>query len=208
MSIFKVNLNNTKQGLMDIDCQNGSTVTNYLGAQFTTSKQRTVYIMGPNKINRKLKDGETFQDCNYYKRFCYPQVSYEDAILTCTSDDGSVYSDVSEENTFPYVVTRTIGAGTTYATPTTNNTIDILTLTGGYASFVQLTNASDASSGTNITIILNGSATASFTLEKGTTQVFNAGDLMISRIDVVNTASGAGVVPLEVMCAIKSTCNS
>src|SRR4051812_36978284 len=92
MSVFKVQLNNTQQGRLDVNMTTG--------VQNATSIQRTVYIMGPGKTNRPLKDGDTFTDCNYYKRYCYPQVSLDKAILTLVTDDGSIYSDVSQENTF------------------------------------------------------------------------------------------------------------
>jgi hypothetical protein len=67
MSVFRVKLQNVDQGKLDIN-----PVTS---AAFTTSKQRTIYAMGPKKVNRKLADGDTFTDCNYWKRFAYPQVS-------------------------------------------------------------------------------------------------------------------------------------
>jgi hypothetical protein len=47
MSVFKVKLNNSRQGLLDV-----------------YENQRSAYIMGPNRVNRKLKDGEVFTDCN------------------------------------------------------------------------------------------------------------------------------------------------
>jgi hypothetical protein len=61
MSVFRVNLNNSVQGTLDL---NPATT-----AEFVTSVQRTVYVTGPNKIYRKLADGDTFTDCNYWKKF-------------------------------------------------------------------------------------------------------------------------------------------
>ena len=55
MSVFRVRLTNNRQGLLDV-----------------YDNQRTAYIMGPNRINRVLKDGEVFTDCNYWKRFAHP----------------------------------------------------------------------------------------------------------------------------------------
>jgi hypothetical protein len=37
------------------------------GQAHGSSYQRTIYVMGPNKVNRKLKDGDTFTDSNYWK---------------------------------------------------------------------------------------------------------------------------------------------
>jgi hypothetical protein len=199
MSIFRVNLNNTAQGRLDVAA--GTQAVNP-GAQNATSIQRSVYIMGPGKVNRKLMDGVTFQDCNYYKRFCYPQVSLEDAILTLVTDDGSVYSDVPAENTAPYAYSRTIAGWSTYSD--TNNIFDILTNAGGPATFVQLTNNGLST----LSVRLNGLTTAVFSLDGGTTQVFNAGDLQVSLIEVANTGSGHTACDLEIVLAVRSQCNS
>jgi len=195
MSIFQVNLNNRSQGLLDVY------PVNNVMTQLMTSRQRTIYVMGPGKVNRKLKDGDTFQDCNYYKRFCYPQVSLEDAILTILSDDNSVWSVDSTENTFPYTFAKTVFPGTTFA----QNQFDILTDTGGYATFLQITN--DASA-TDVQVRLNGLTTAIFTLERASFQVFNAGDLQISMVEVANNLSGAQAVNIEILCAVRSICNT
>jgi hypothetical protein len=171
------------------------------GAQNATSIQRSVYIMGPGKVNRKLMDGVTFQDCNYYKRFCYPQVSLEDAILTLVTDDGSVYSDVASENTFPKSYSKNVFQGTVFA----QNQFDILTDTGGYATFVQITNFAAA---TDVSVRSNGVTDAVVTVEHASTQVFNAGDLQISLIEVANNLSGATPALIEVICSVRSQCNT
>ncbi|MBM3206896.1 MAG: hypothetical protein FJZ43_04730, partial [Candidatus Staskawiczbacteria bacterium] len=72
MSEFKVKLNNTNQGLMDLKAD---------GSQFAESIQRTIYVAGPSKKYRKLFDGDTFTDCNYWKRFAYPQVPLSEAFI-------------------------------------------------------------------------------------------------------------------------------
>jgi hypothetical protein len=197
MSIFRVNLNNTAQGLLDKTFDS----THITGEQVATSKQRTVYIMGPGKINRKLNDGETFQDCNYYKRFCYPQATLENAILTVVSDDGSVYSDDSTENTVPYTWNCIAQIGSAFA----DNSFDIVATAGGYATFLQITNAAAA---TDVQVRLNGSTSAVFTLEHASYQVFNAGDLKISKVEIANNLSGAAAANIEVLCAVQSSCNS
>jgi hypothetical protein len=197
MSLFQVNLNNRQQGLLDLSPGTQGAAP---GAQYTTSRQRTVYIMGPGKVNRLMNDRETFQDCNYYKRFAYPQCSLEDAILTVVTDDGSVYSDDVLENTFPYSYHATINPGTTYA----DNTFDILTDTGGYAVFAQLDNPS----ATALQVRINGNTSAVFTLSAASTQVFNAGDLSISMIEVASNVSGAAPAALEILVSVRSVCNS
>ena len=95
MSVFRVKLNNAAQGALDI---NPSTLL-----EFNTSIQRTIYVTGPKRIYRKLLDGETFTDCNYWKKFAYPQVPYDQAFIEVVSDDGSIYSEIEEENNYPMV---------------------------------------------------------------------------------------------------------
>lgn len=193
MSVFQVCLNNSDQGLMDVDVNR---------VQRAVSLQRTVYIMGPNKVNRKLADGEIFTDSNYYKRFCYPQVPYSQAILKCLVDDGSVYSDDANANTYPKVYHLACAAESTYA----DNVADIATDTASYAVFVQITNTHTSQP---VNVKLNGVADAYFTLAGGASQAFNEGDLQVTKIEVDNSASGnVEEVTVEVICSIKSLSNS
>ena len=206
MSVFRVALNNTQQGLLDLDPSTAS--QGDLGDQMATSVQRGVYVMGPNKINRLLLDGSTFTDCNYWKRFAYPAVPYNEAIVTVVTDDGSVYSDIPSENTFPRVYDRSIEANDTYG----DNEIDIMTDLGGYAVFTQIVNQETTGGGLDIKVGLNGtigSPDAIFDLAAGDTQIFNSGDLSISLIQFDNSASGAGgPVAVQVLLSVRSVCNS
>lgn len=190
MSVFKVQINNSKQGLLDIDPATG--------AQEVPSIQRTIYVPGPNKITRELKDGETFVDCNYWKRFAYPQTSYENAIVTVLSDDGSIWSNVESENTYPAGYSTVCANGSTY----TDNLIDILGDTGSYAVFAQIKNLS----GGAVTVKLNGISSATFTLGANETQIFNNGDLTITSIAFANSSGGG--VTIETILSIKSVANS
>lgn len=192
MSVFRVKLNNTEQGLLD---------RQPLGTQFATSIQRQVYVMGPNRINRLLRDGETFTDCNYWKRFAYPQSPLNEAFIEVVTDDGSVYSDYdASENVYPKVYSLTCDGGSSW----TDNVADILGDTGGFAVFCQVTNQDSGS----VQVRLNGKATAVFTLAGNTSQVFNAGDLTISKVEVDNSASGASEVVVEILCSVKSVATS
>jgi hypothetical protein len=192
MSVFKVAINNDKQGLLDT---NPAT-----GAQIDPSIQRTIYVAGPNRKIRELSDGDTFTDCNYWKQFAYPQVTEEQAIVEVLSDDGSVWSSVDSENTFPKVYSLSCAGGSTYAA----NTADILGDTGGYATFVQITN-----NGSNdVSVKINGLSSAIFTLGNGDTQVFNNGDLTVTQLAIDNSASGAATAVVQIICAVKSLCNS
>ena len=97
MSVFRVRLSNSRQGLLDV-----------------YDNQRSAYIMGPNRVNRKLKDGETFVDSNYWKRFAYPQVPLEEAFIEVVEDDGTVYSDKVQDNTSPKVSNISAAAGSQF----------------------------------------------------------------------------------------------
>lgn len=211
MSVFRVALNNTQQGLLDLDpstASAGAVTGQGLGDQMNPSIQRGVYVMGPNRINRLLIDGDTFTDCNYWKRFAYPQVPLDEAIVEVLTDDGSIYSDVPEENTYPLSYDRSIAVNDTYG----DNEIDIAFDTGGYAVFTQITNQEAAGSGLDVKVGLNGSIgspSAIFDLDAGDTQIFNAGDLSVSLIQFDNSESGAtGPVAVQVLVSVRSVCTS
>ena len=207
MSVFRVALNNVNQGLLDRDPSTataGATTGAGLGTQIATSVQRGVYVMGPNKINRLLIDGETFTDCNYWKRFAYPQVPYDEAIVSVVTDDGSIYSDIASENVYPRVYDLIIVDGTSFSDA--NNLVDIAGDTGGYAVFAQITNNSG---GQDLRMMINGSTNAVMDLPADSTQVFNAGDLSISKIQFSNAASGTvHDCPVQVVLSIRSACNT
>lgn len=206
MSVFQVTLNNIAQGYMDL---NPASATPYqaslygnLGNEMQPSIQRTIYVAGPNRTYRKLFDGQTFTDCNYWKRFAYPQVPLDQAFITVVTDDGSVWSDVASENTFPKVYNVAVANGSTYTT--TGNTVDILGDTGGFAIFVQIANQSS----TAVKVQLNGMSTAIFDLGAGETQVFNSGELSVTKIQFANTVSGGATSNVQVLVSVRSVCNS
>ena len=206
MSVFKVKLNNVRQGLLDRDPATMQVAGRGLGEQINPSLQRQVYVMGPNLINRLLSDGEVFTDCNYWKRFAYPNVPLEEAFIEVVTDDGSVYSDMSGESTFPRVWDVTAVGGTTFATE--DNIVDIAGESGGHAVFVQITNKNTAGSGEDVKIRLNGLTNATLDLAAGDTQIFNAGDLSVSHIAIDNSASGAGDVDVQIVASVRSVCRS
>jgi hypothetical protein len=206
MSVFKVALNSIAQGYMDLNPATATSISaldhSQLGSEMSPSIQRTIYVAGPNHTYRKLKDGDQFTDCNYWKRFAYPQCALADAFIQVVTDDGSVYSDVSEENTYPKVYDLSIVNGTTYSNA--NNIVDILGDTGGFAVFVQIAN----NGSTAVKVRLNGVANAVFDLGASETQVFNHGDLSISKLEFANTVSGGGTSAVQVLVSVKSVCNS
>ncbi len=192
MSVFQVQLNNTQEGVMDL---NPAT-----GAQMSPSLQRTMWVTGPNRSYRELRDGATFTDCNYWKRYCYPAVPLDQAILTCTSDDGSVWSSDPTENTFPRVYTITIPGATTYAA----NVIDVVGDNGSPAISASIDNLSAQP----VRVRMNGMATAIFSLGNAASQSFNLGDAVISRLEFDNTSSGATTATVQVILTLRSVANS
>jgi hypothetical protein len=192
MSVFRVKLNNNIQGNLDIDPTTS--------AMASTSIQRTIYVAGPNKIYRQLNDGDQFTDCNYWKRFAYPQVSMDQAFIEVVTDDGSIYSTNDSENNYPKVYNLTVANGSSYA----SNVVDILGDTGGYAVFVQIANQS----ATAVKVRLNGVTDAIFDLSGLETQVFNSGDLSITKLEFANTVSGGSTSAIQVLVSVKSVCNS
>lgn len=192
MSVFRVKLNNNIQGNLDVDPTTS--------AMASTSIQRTIFVTGPKKTYRTLRDGDEFTDCNYWKRFAYPQVPMSDAFIEVVTDDGSIYSDVADENTYPKVYDLSVTNGSTY----TSNVVDILGDTGGYAVFVQIANQGS----TAVKVRLNGVTDAIFDLGASETQVFNSGDLSITKLEFANTVSGGSTTAVQVLVSVRSVCNS
>lgn len=183
MSVFKVKLQNVQQGRLDLDPSTYVAGSAYgqLGSAFDVSKQRTIYVAGPNRTYRLLKDGEQFTDCNYWKRFAYPAVSYDKAFIEVVTDDGSVYSDIAEENTFAAGNTETL------STSLADTVIDFVTDHGGPAKFLQIQNLDGTKA---VTGELNGDVNVTFYLNAGESQIFNNGDLAITMLRM-KTSSGS-----------------
>jgi hypothetical protein len=189
MSTFKVKLTQGDQGKLDEN-----------GVSTGISKQRTVYVMGPHKTNRLLKDGDTFTDSNYWKRFAYPQVTRDQAIVEVVSDDGSVYVDgpagEPDVSTFPVVYDLTVVNGTTYGDA--NTYADILTDYGSHAVYCQVKTTTN-----NVKMKINGSAILD--VLTSAVQVFNPGDLDITKLEFANTSGGTATVQILVSVVSKST---
>jgi hypothetical protein len=179
MSVFRVKLSNSRQGLMD-----------------PYNNQRTAYITGPHRINRKLKDGEVFTDCNYWKRFSYPNVPLEEAFIEVVHDDGTIWSDRISENTYPRVYNLTAAAHSSFA----QNKADIVGDSGSWALFAQITNKSETQ---GVRIRLNALDTAVLDLHAGNTQVFSVGDVTIGLIEVDNS-TGSEEAQVQILVSVSS----
>ena len=220
MSLFTVTLNNAVQGALDVYPVSG------VMTQPTASLQRTVYINGPHRTNRELHDGDQFTDCNYYKRFCAYDATTNpggvtdpaQVILVCTTDDGSIWDDTTGGSTgaprvyaFDSTDASTGGwsgtplangaGGTTYA----SNVIDVLSNFGGYAQFCQIQNLS---SNNAIQVRLNGSTNAVFTVAASGVQIFDKGDLLISKIEICAVAGSGNVVNAQLIFGLAAQSNS
>ena len=192
MSEFRVKLNNAKQGLLDLDPTSASSL------QFSVSKQRTMFVTGPKRKIRELKDGDTFTDCNYWKRFAVPEMAEDAAFIEIISDDGSIYSDIESENVFPAFSNITVAQDSAF----TANLIDFYEEYGSHATFLQIQNSSDYP----CEVKLNGSSSAVFTLAENSTQVFNGGDLIVTKINFAGDSGGS--TEIQVLAALKSVINS
>lgn len=179
MSVFKVRLTNSRQGLLDIH-----------------DNQRTAYIMGPNRVNRKLKDGEVFTDCNYWKRFAYPNVPLEESFIEVLEDDGTIYSDLVRDNTYPRVYNISAAAGSSFE----ENKAEIAQDSGSFALFAQIVNQSSDP----VRVRLNGLDSAVIDLPGGATQTFAVGDLTIGLLEVENQSQNAANVQIVVSIRVSS----
>jgi len=204
MSTFQVQLNNSAQGYLDL---NPATAIPYsggvysdLGSEIVPSIQRTIFVAGPNNVYRQLKDGQIFTDCNYWKRFAYPQVSLDQAFIVILNDDGSIYSDNPSENTYPKVYSLTVSNGSVFA----DNLVDIFGDTGSYSSFVQITNQGM----TAVNVKINGNSGAIFELNGGDTQIFSNNDLAVSMLEFSNNVSGGSSSNVQVIVSVRSICRS
>lgn len=190
MSTFKVKLTQgvgrTSQGYLDEQAQTSG-----------TSIQRTIYAMGPNKTNRKLTDGQTFSDVNYWKRYAYPNLPYDQAFIVVMTDDGSVWNDFSPENSFPRSYHLTVASGSAYSA----NIVDVLGDNGSAAVFAQIT---VTTSGSAPTFRINGQSTGLISIGGGTTQVFDKGDLQISMLEIDNSQSSHATTTVDILFSILS----
>lgn len=197
MSVFKVKLNNSKQGLLDINPATDNSVEyGQTGLQFETSNQRQIYVTGPNRKYRLLKDGEEFTDCNYWKRFTAEVIGEEQSFIEVVSDDGSIYSDIAEENTF------SIGATVSLTTDFADTVIDFVADHGGPARFLMVQNLDGEIS---VSGELNGNTNITFVVDAGSSMIFNKGDLVITSLRL---KSASGTPDASYIASVRSTCTS
>lgn len=191
MSVFRVKLTQGLQGNMEVAAGYADLVANSAGANF--SEQRTLYVMGPKKMNRLLADGATFTDCNYWKRFVSvanggDAASPEAAFLEIVTDDGSIWSDDTQETTTIAQITYTTQAAYANSTWTcpigvaTSGTgaYDILANLGGYASFIIMTNGAQATK-----LNLNSAGTVAAPTAGTVLDIASSGTITLSADDIL-----------------------
>lgn len=197
MSVFKVKLNNNKQGRLDLDpTTNTSNTYGNVGTSFPVSLQRSMFVAGPKMRYRKLVDGQTFTDSNYWKRFTSEVMGEEFAFIEVVTDDGSVYSDVESENTVA------IGATLTLSTSFADTVVNFVTTHGGPAKFLSVQNLHATIA---VTGELNGNTNITFAVAAGETMMFNQGDLVITSLRL---KGASGTPSVSYIASVASTSNS
>jgi len=214
MSVFAVDLTSIAQGQLDLNPATATPIMvgnlggNYQGSQMDPSIQRTMFVTGPNRIYRELFDGQTFTDCNYWKRFAFPQVPLDQAFIRVVTDDGSIYSDIPSENTFPVTPFNSAGSNTSFVVgsaftfTTADGIVDVLGTYGSYATFASLKNMTANA----VKYQLNGSSSAVLTLGANATVVYDTGDLLISKI--AWQGDGANNNAVEILLGVRSVATS
>jgi hypothetical protein len=197
MSVFKVKLNNSLQGRLDVNPMT-DTSENFgiVGDPFPTSIQRQIYVAGPNNVHRLLKDGETFTDCNYWKKFTAEVVGDEYAFIEVVTDDGSIYSDVAAENVY------SVGGSLTLTTNYSDSIVDFVVDHGGPARFLMVQNLDEA---IVINGELNGDSNVIFAVGAGETMMFNQGDLIITTLRLKGASGNPNI---SYIASVRSICNS
>jgi len=161
------------------------------------SLQRQMWATGPNLTFRLLSDGEEFDDCNYWKRYAYPQVPRNEAFIEVVTDDGSPFSDIASENVFIRTYSFTVAQNSAFSA----NVIDILGDNGNPAIALQIEVVSN-----NVSMRINGSSTAVTDIAAGATLSFDAGEISANTLEFSEENDGAATV--EVIATIRSKCNS
>jgi hypothetical protein len=197
MSVFKVKLNNSLQGRLDVNpTTDMSENFGIVGNPFPTSIQRQIYVAGPNNVHRLLKDGETFTDCNYWKKFTAEVVGEEYAFIEVVTDDGSIYSDVPAENVY------SVGGSLTLTTSYDDSVVDFVVDHGGPARFLMVQNLDEE---IVINGELNGDSNVIFAVGAGETMMFNQGDLIITTLRLKGASGNPNV---SYIASVRSICNS
>ncbi len=165
------------------------------GVWSETSVQMTMYAPGAKLTNRVLRDGQVFQDCNYWKQFTAANAGVSQAFIEVLVDDGVPY--VSGKTSYQTVVyTLTAAHNSAFS----SNVVNILNDYGVPADSVSVT-----VTGEDVVMRINGSSSSDMTVLHGTT----VNDLKtISLLNFSNFVSGGGSSTITVLATIPANCLS
>jgi hypothetical protein len=160
-----------------------------------TSIQMTMYAPGAKLTNRVLRDGEVFEDCNYWKQFNSTNLGIADAFIEVLEDDGIPFiSGVTSYMTVVDSVSVTQGSGFSA------NVVNYLDEYGVPAASVSVSVTGD-----DIVMRINNSSSADLPISAGG----SVSDLLsISQLNFSNLVSGGGTATVTVVATIPANCNS
>ncbi len=161
-----------------------------------TSVQRTMYAPGAKLTNRVLRDGQVFEDCNYWKQFSVENgAPISSAFIEVLVDDGIPY--VARQTSFQTVVyTLSVLQGSGFS----SNVANILNDYGVAADSVSVTVVGD-----DVVMRINGSSSSDLTVLNGST----VNDIKsVNLLNFSNLVSGGGTATVTVLATIPVNCRS
>lgn len=194
MSTFQVRLNQTQlsQG------NQPTSQARFLDQSIISGRsiQRSFYAMGPDKTSRKLKDGDIFNDVNYWKRFAFPVLPLDQAFIVVLNDDQTIWNDNPIDNHFPASYNFNVNDNTDYS----SNVADILNDYGSLAVSIQI---QVTGSGTAPIFRFNGSAT--YAIAPGFISIFDNSKFPTSKIEINNQQAGHAFCTVSILLNIINT---
>ena len=161
--------------------------------------QQSVNLPMPKGQGEKIfKDREVFEGSNYWKKYCVPSMSQEDAFLVIIEDDGTIYSEDDSENNQPFIVTKKVAAGSSYDDE--GNEVDLMKEQGTFATFVLIRNKNSSQ---EVNVKINGSKNAILELDGNDEISFDKGDIPISKLNFDNS-DGKEEVKLQIIFGLKN----
>ena len=161
--------------------------------------QQSVNLPMPQGQGEKIfKDREVFEGSNYWKKYCVPSMSQEDAFLVIIEDDGTIYSEDDSENNQPFIVTKKVAAGSSYDDE--GNEVDLMKEQGTFATFVLIRNKNSSQ---EVNVKINGSKNAILELDGNDEISFDKGDIPISKLNFDNS-DGEEEVKLQIIFGLKN----
>ncbi len=152
-----------------------------------------IWIETEDGGNRSVKYNQTFSGSNFYKRYTSDTLPLDQVILVTITDDGLPWAAGGVAN-----VLRSIEA----SIPPNSHWGDFYydftpsSVLGGPAIFLQVI-VEDAA----VRIKINSQDGSAFTMDAGTSQVFNTNELLVSNISFINPATSGSNANIRVLAA-------